>query len=216
MTVDDNKLKIKICGITRIEDGLCALEAGADWLGFIRWPQSKRYQPADECAGLICMLRKDFPGSFSAVGVYVDATEETVLQEIPQLGLDRLQFHGMETPAFVSGFSLPVVKALAMKNTLTLVMDAAKFPGIPVLTDTYHPDLPGGTGKGYDYDLLKELIRERDVIIAGGLRPENVGKIIADLKPWGVDVSSRVEIEPGIKDHDKIRRFITEARKAQS
>jgi len=215
MADDCNNLRIKICGITRLEDGLCALEAGADWLGFIRWPQSRRCQSPDECAGLIRNIRERFHGPFSAVGVYVDADRETVLDEIDRLGLDRLQFHGSEPPDYVNGFKLSVIKVLAVKNAETLAREADQYPGVPILTDIHHPDLRGGTGQGYDYEMLKGLIRKRDVIIAGGLSPENVGKIVADLRPWGVDVSSHIEIDPGIKDHNKIREFISRARSIQ-
>ena len=204
---------IKICGITRVEDGLCALEAGADWLGFVRWPKSKRFQPVADCAELIAQLRRRAARPFEAVGVYVDAPAELIEAEAAQLGLDRIQLHGAETPDFARALGRPVVRGLRFRDQAALD-EARAWEGFDLLVDAWDADSPGGTGRGYEYSLLCELSAQRRLIVAGGLSPANVAKVIAEVGPWGVDVSSGVEAAPGLKDHGLIRAFIESARLA--
>jgi phosphoribosylanthranilate isomerase len=211
---------IKICGITRLEDGLHALGQGADWLGFIRWPKSPRYRPADTLADLITALRARADVPFQAVGVYVDADPAVIAQEVAQCGLDRVQLHGRETPDQVAAVAAaltparPLLKVLRVRDAASLNA-AGDFPSVDLLADTDDPALPGGTGRAYDYHLLQELIGQRRVLIAGGLTPANVGGVVAALRPFGVDVSSGVELSPGVKDHAKVATFIQQARAAR-
>ncbi len=199
---------VKICGITRLEDGLAALAAGADWLGFIRWARSPRWREVGETAELVRALRARAAGRFEAVGVWVDAERELIEREADAIGLDRIQLHGDETPELAGTLSRPVIKVLRVRDAASL-RRAEDFPNVDLLADTFDPALPGGTGRGYDYELLRGLAARRRVIIAGGLNPATVGPVVAGLRPAGVDVSSGVESAPGIKDHERVREFIT-------
>jgi phosphoribosylanthranilate isomerase len=212
---------VKICGITRLEDALVALEAGADWLGFIRWPSSPRFRPVDPCAGLLAEIRRRAPRPFEAVGVYVDATPETIREEIDRLGLDRVQLHGEGAWPAGAHLGRPLLRVIKIRDAESIraaegLADAPEgaLKGADLLTDTYDPALPGGTGRGYDYSLLRDLVRRRRVIVAGGLTPGNVTDVVRALRPWGVDVSSGVELAPGLKDAAKVRAFIRNAKRA--
>ncbi len=208
---------IKICGITRLEDGLSALGAGADWLGFIRYAKSKRHRPIEDCAEVVKRLRAEAEHPFKAVAVYVDAPQDVIRAEIDQAGFDRVQLHGAETMRVVQALaaSVPVIKAIKISDADSLAR-ADAFPGVDLLTDTEDPNLPGGTGRGYDVGLLEELAARRRVIVAGGLNVNNVGEVVRRLHPFGVDVSSGVEVSPGIKDPKTIREFIRAVREADA
>ena len=206
---------VKICGIARVEDGLAALEAGADWLGFIRWEGSKRFRPLQECADLLGRIRAEAGRRFQAVGVYVDAPLDSIRREVDRAGFDRVQFHGDETMETIRQSPIPAIKAIKISDAESIAR-ADDFPGVDLLTDTADPSLPGGTGRGYDVALLGDLARRRRVIVAGGLRPENVGEVVSQLRPFGVDVSSGVEQAPGIKDAEKVRAFVRAVREAEA
>lgn len=210
----DAPLTIKICGITRLEDGLCALRAGADWLGLIRWPRSPRFQPREACRELTRQLRETAERPFELVGVYVNAERATLDEEVAALGLDRVQLHGEETAEFARSLPWPTIKALRVRDPESLLAEAEAFEGLDLLTDAYNPTMPGGTGEAYDYSMLRALTARRRVLVAGGLDANNVGEMIRELRPWGVDISSRVEISPGVKDPAKITAFISAARSA--
>ena len=206
-------LIVKVCGITRPEDGLAALEAGADWLGFIRWPRSPRYLPLEDCLALVHHLRMRASVPFESVGVYVDAERDLIEREAAAIGLDRIQLHGQEPPELAAALSRPAIKALRFKDAASLAL-AEAYPGLDLLVDAWVESSPGGTGQAYDYGLLAGLTARRRVIVAGGLDAGSVGAVVAALRPWGVDVSSRVETSPGVKEHDKMREFIGAARRA--
>lgn len=206
---------VKVCGITRVEDGLFALGAGADWLGFIRWPGSPRYRASDSCAETLREIRARAPLSFEAVGVYVDASAEEIEREVEQMGFDRAQLHGEEGTDFIAALPIPVIKVIKIAGPESVGL-AAEYPETLILTDTSHPRLMGGTGKSYDAGILEDLVRQRPVIVAGGLTPENVGGVVRDLAPFGVDVSSGVERTPGLKDADKVEAFIRAVRESES
>lgn len=208
---ETGRLIVKICGITSVEDGLAALEAGADWLGLIRWAKSPRYRSPVDAAHMAAQLRAEAGRPFELVGVYVDAPIETINNEIVALGLDRVQLHGDELAKLAESIDAPVLKVIKIKDADS-IRCADEFEGLDLLTDTDDPALPGGTGRGYDYGLLRELVERRRVIVAGGLNADNVGDVARGLRPWGVDVSSGVEVEPGVKDHEKVRAFIHAAR----
>lgn len=213
MPVASAPLLIKVCGITRVEDGLAALELGADWLGFIRWARSPRHLPLEDCAALVHHLRECAPRPFEAVGVFVDAGREAIELEAGAIGLDRIQLHGQETAELARQLSRPALKALRLRDEASLAQ-AEDFPGMDLLIDAWVEGNPGGTGQAYDYRLLVGLAARRRVIVAGGLNAGSVGWVVAALAPWGVDVSSGVEDSPGIKNHDKMREFIKAARLA--
>lgn len=208
---------IKICGITRFEDGMAALDAGADWLGFIRYSKSKRHRSIEDCADVIARLRENSSREFQAVAVYVDAPEDVIRAEIDRAGFDRVQLHGAETMQIVRALAVdvPVIKAIKISDSESLAR-AENFPGVDLLTDTDDPNLPGGTGRGYDVGLLEALVASRRVIVAGGLKADNVGEVVRRLHPFGVDVSSGVEASPGIKDPTAILDFIQAVREADA
>jgi phosphoribosylanthranilate isomerase len=211
---DPRGLVVKICGITTAQDGLAALEAGADWLGFMRWPRSKRYLEREAAARLVAELRSRSPGPFQAVGVFVDADREALAADVAAIGLDRVQLHGGEPAAFARALPWPVLKAIRAADREGFNRQADAYDGLDLLADAFDPARPGGTGATYDHGMLEELVRRRRVIVAGGLGPDNVGAVVERLRPWGVDVSSGVESAPGRKDAALMKAFVQAARAA--
>ncbi len=206
---------IKICGLTRAEDGLAAIGAGADWLGLVRWPGSPRFRPFKACVEMVVRLRAEAPRPFEVIGVYVNPEESTLRDEIERLGLDRVQFHGEESPQRVGGCPLPAIKTVKV-GSAGFHPSPEDYPGLLLLTDTAEASSPGGTGQSYDPGLLAELVRRRKVIVAGGLKPDNVGEVVRRLRPFGVDVASGVEAAPGLKDPERLKRFVQAIRQAES
>lgn len=199
------RTKVKICGLTRLPDALAAVEAGADALGFMFYAGSQRNLAPATAAQIIRAL----PPFVAKVGVFVNATADTVRATVAECGLDTLQFHGEETPEFCRQFApLKVVKAFRIQNAESL----QPLPGYAVdawLLDSHMAGQRGGTGAQFNWELAcqaKEL--GRPVILAGGLSPENVADAIQQVWPFGVDVSSGVESAPGLKDADLVRSFI--------
>jgi len=205
-------VKIKVCGITSLGDALMALEAGADALGFMFYEPSPRYVTYDHAGGIIRRL----PPSIAKVGVFVNPTEAAVRRAVAECGLDWLQFHGEETPKFCRRFApLRVIKAFRIQNADSL----AALPAYATdawLLDSYVPDVPGGTGARFNWDLALAAKRHGvPVILAGGLAPDNVAEAVRRVRPYGLDVSSGVESAPGKKDPAKLRDFIARARAAE-
>ena len=209
-----NHTIVKICGVTRVEDGLAALTAGADWLGFIRWDGSKRFRPLEDCAATLQAIRAESGQAFQAVGVYVDATRESIESEIRVARFDRVQLHGAEPMALIESLGVPAIKTIKIADAASVAL-AEQYPGVDLLTDTPDAVLPGGTGRGYDRRLLESLVKQRRVVVSGGLTPEDVGEVVGRLRPYGVDVSSGVEISPGVKDRAKIDAFLQAVRGAE-
>jgi phosphoribosylanthranilate isomerase len=203
-------VQVKICGITRLEDAQAAVEAGADALGFVFYPPSPRCVTPDQAEQMIQRL----PPFVTTVGLFVDVPLDTVHDIALWCGLDRVQLHGRETPEFCARVRRPVIKAFRIKNADSL----ADLPGYRVaayLLDAYvEGALPGGTGASFAWELAARVKPHGPVILAGGLTPENIAAAIAQIHPYGVDVSSGVECAPGIKDHRKIREFIQRAKAA--
>lgn len=201
-------VRVKICGITRKEDALVAVEAGADALGFMFYEGSKRYLSHEAARTIIDAL----PPFVARVGVFVNPTEEAVRKAIEKTGIDTLQFHGDETPDFCSSFRLKVIKAFRIKNRDSL-NGLSAYHTDAWLLDGYRPNQLGGSGQTFDWNLAAEA-REwgTPVILAGGLTPENVRSAVETARPYGVDVSSGVEREPGIKDVEKLKAFVAACR----
>lgn len=199
------RTKVKICGLTRLPDALAAVEAGADALGFMFFTGSKRHIAPATAAQIIRAL----PPFVAKVGVFVNASAETVRATIAECGLDTLQFHGEETPEFCRQFApLKVVKAFRIQNADSL-KPLPEYAVDAWLLDSYVAGQRGGTGEKFNWDLAaqaKEL--GRPVILAGGLTPENVADAVQQVWPYGVDVSSGVESAPGQKDAELVRRFV--------
>jgi phosphoribosylanthranilate isomerase len=205
-------VKVKICGITKAQDGIVASEAGADILGFVFFQSSPRFVPIEVATGIIQQL----PPFIVKAGVFVDAPTDLVLRAIGDCGLDLLQFHGNETPEYCSQFGLMSMKAFRIRNAGSL-QHLTDYGTEAWLLDAYAPDKVGGTGATFDWALALEAQRlGRPIFLAGGLTPDNVAEAVRRVQPYGVDVSSGVEKTPGKKDHAKVRAFIQAAKGAES
>ena len=198
---------VKICGITNLEDALAAVECGADMLGFVFAPSPRQISP-DAAAKITSIL----PPHIGRVGVFVNEAAERIRETARLCGLDFAQLHGDETSEFARGLSVPFIKAFRARNESVLESITAFSPDT-FLLDAYDPDRAGGTGRLVNIDIAAEAARLGKMILAGGLSPDNVAQIVETVRPYGVDVSSGVESSPGRKDHDKIKRFISEAKK---
>ncbi len=203
-------VKVKICGITNLPDGMAAADAGADALGFVFYDQSPRRISIEAAAALIGQL----PPFVMKVGVFVNAPEDMVVRAIRECGLNLLQFHGDESPEYCLQFGLMSMKAFRIRDAASL----QALPGFRTdawLLDAYSPDKPGGTGETFNWELALEAQGlGRPIFLAGGLTPENVAEAVRRARPFGVDVSSGVEAAPGRKDHAKVRAFIQAAKAA--
>ena len=204
--------KVKICGITNAADARVAVDAGADALGFIFCPASPRYVTA-AAAGAIA---REIAPHVLRVGVFVDPDEATVMEAIAACGLSLLQFHGEEAPEFCTQFGLMSMKALRVRDAASLAR-LADYGTDAFLLDAYSAKGLGGTGETFNWDLAIEAKKlGRPIFLAGGLTPANVGAAVQQVRPFGVDVSSGVELAPGRKDHDKVRAFIAAVRAADA
>ncbi len=215
------RTRVKICGITRIEDGVAAAHAGADAIGFVFWPGSPRAVAVEQARVIAAAL----PPFVTIVGLFVDPAPEHVRATLKALPLDLLQFHGAEAPEFCRAFGRPYIKAVPVAANATrvdLLEYAARYPDACGLLFDAPPaaGLPGGTGQTFDWDALPREL-PRPLVLSGGLTAANVGAAIRRLRPWAVDVSSGVEaIGPdgkpirGSKDPPRIVAFIEEVRHA--
>ena len=196
-------LKVKICGITRVEDARLALECGAWAIGFIFHPGSPRYVTVERAAAIL----RELPAGTLAVGVFVDAPLAQVNSAVRAAGLRGVQLHGAEGPEFAAAVEAgEVIKGLRVGPGFdAAAVDA--FPQCRILLDTFQEGVPGGTGKVCDWKTARKAQERRPIILAGGLGPANVVEAVTQVKPEGIDVSSGVEARPGIKDPEKIRRL---------
>lgn len=200
-------VKIKICGITRAEDGLSAVEAGADFIGVNFYPPSPRYLAPEAAARLV----REVGNQVKWVGVFVNEQPEIIRGIAARVGLDLAQLHGEESPEFCRNLGLPVVKAFRIRSVDDLA-GLGDFPADYVLVDCYSPGY-GGSGLTFEWRLLEEknLPRGR-LFLAGGLTPDNVADAVRAARPFAVDVASGVESEPGMKDRAKLEMFIHNCR----
>lgn len=203
-------VRIKICGITRPEDALAAVQAGADAIGFVFYAPSPRAVTPARAAAAIRAL----PPFVSVVGLFVNADPEAVLSTLRQVPLDLLQFHGDETPAFCAQFARPFLKAVRVGPKVQpadLLESAAAYGAVPgargLLLDAWVEGLHGGTGRTFNWGVIPQGLA-LPVVLSGGLTPGNVADAVRQVRPAAVDVSSGVESAPGIKDHAKITTFI--------
>lgn len=200
-------VKVKVCGTTRLEDALQAVECGADAIGFIFYRKSPRYVTAKTAKDICSKL----PPFVNRVGVFVNETVETVNRIADRCGLDAVQLHGDESPAFCRKIRHRVIKAVRVKDAGSL-KGLSRYPVDGFLLDTYKEDQRGGTGEVFDWDLARRAKKHGPIIIAGGLNPGNVKAAIQKAQPYGVDVSSGVEQSPGKKDPKKIKAFLKAVR----
>ena len=199
---------LKICGITRLSDALHAVEHGAGALGFVFWPESPRHVEPERAAAIIAAL----PRGIDAVGVFVNEPVEGVSAVVAQTGISTIQLHGDEAPAYADALDRPVLRAVTVDRVEEA--SAAWPPGTRFLIDAADPVRRGGTGKTLDWQRAAVAARGRAVVLAGGLTPDNVAEAIRTVRPFGVDVSSGVEDAPGVKNTDKVARFLASARSA--
>jgi phosphoribosylanthranilate isomerase len=203
-------VKVKICGITNLEDALTSIEAGADALGFVFYPLSPRHIFPEQAADIIRCL----PSFVQTVGLFVDEEQSVVNTTADQCGLDIVQLHGKETPEYCEYVRRRVIKAFRVKDITTLD-SLVQYHVSGYLLDAWSPLALGGTGKTFNWEIASEASnRGHRVILAGGLTPDNVAEAVRLVTPYAVDVSSGVECSPGRKDADKIRTFIIQARQA--
>jgi phosphoribosylanthranilate isomerase len=198
-------VRSKICGITRIEDALAAVEAGADAIGFVFYAKSPRAVSVQQARAIIAAL----PPFISTVGLFVNASRCELNETLDAVPLDMLQFHGDETPEQCDGYHRPFIKALRVQAGDDIAASCRLYSRASgILLDTYVAGVPGGTGETFDWALIPSSL-EKPIILAGGLTSANVAQAITQVRPYAVDVSGGVEKSKGIKDHDKIRAFMS-------
>ena len=198
--------QVKICGICDLGSAVVAVEAGADWLGMHFCSSPRRIEPEEARA-----IKDALPGRPRVVGVFIDQPAAEVAEIASFCGLDLVQLHGSEQPGFDAG--VPVMKVLKVKDGALQPADGWP-PELPLMIDSWSPDQRGGTGKTWDWELARPLLRSRQVFVAGGLNPTNVGEVVRRYRPFGVDVSSGVESRPRVKDPNLVRAFVAAVRSA--
>ncbi len=201
---------VKICGITSEADALAAAEAGADAIGLMFYEGSPRHVTLEQAKAISAAL----PQHVMRVGVFVNAEEAFVHQALTECMLNILQFHGDETPEECSRYPVMTLKAFRVQGEETLAQLEA-YPSAGYLLDAYVKDALGGTGATFNWDLaVRAQEFGKPIFLAGGLTPENVAEAVRKVQPFGVDVSSGVEIEPGRKDAEQMRTFVAAAKGA--
>lgn len=210
--------RVKMCGLTNLDDALCAVDAGADLLGFILYAPSPRHTTVPGARAIVAEVKRRAPGVV-CVGVFVNETAEAMLAALREASLDAAQLSGDEPPEALRALGGRGYKAV--RRWQAEDGEAYAAPGTPpalpdVLLDAPHTALYGGTGQRADEGLAAAIARERRLLLAGGLRPDNVAEAVRAVRPWGVDVASGVERQPGFKDHAKVRAFIAAAKRALS
>jgi len=186
---------VKVCGITRLEDAIAAVDAGASAIGFVFWPGSPRFVDPYRARTIAARL----PPFVTPVGLFVNQPLAYLNGVAALVRLGAVQLHGDETPEFAAGVAAPVIRALPVEAASVWPADTT------LLLDAHDPVKRGGTGRTIDWSAAADLAATRRVLLAGGLTPDNVADAIARVRPFGIDVSSGVEHAPGIKDHQRIR-----------
>jgi phosphoribosylanthranilate isomerase len=202
------KTFVKICGITTLDDALACVDAGADALGFNFWPKSPRHLSVEAAV----LIARRLPPNVRTVGVFVDPSEAEVERAFASGAIDLAQFHGNEPLELCLRFAGRYIKAVRLRDAASLAR-LALYPCDLVLVDADTPRY-GGSGERADVALATRAAATRRVILAGGLSPENVAEAVAEVKPYGVDVASGVEREPGVKDWMKVAAFVQAAKRA--
>ena len=203
--------KVKICGITNLDDATLAIEAGADMLGFNFYPPSPRYISPEACREIIAALERS-NRSAVYVGVFVNASTEDIATILNKCGLDLAQLSGDETPEMMQDFGMRVFKGLRMRYLSEALDKALKFANELIapalLVDAHQAGAYGGTGRLANWDVARVVAERYPILLAGGLNPGNVGRALDTVHPWGVDVASGVESVPGKKDSQLVREFV--------
>ena len=194
-------MKVKICGITNMEDALLCQELGADALGFIFYNKSKRFIPLDKAAE----ISKNLSPFIMKIGVFVNESAETINQIVEKVKLNAIQLHGEEEPEFLKTIPLQVIKSFRINNGFDFSI-LKTYQNAWYLLDTFSETEYGGTGKSFNWNIIPEDIRG-NIILAGGVSSDNIEDIFYNIRPAAVDVSSSLEKEPGKKDIEKVKQF---------
>ena len=198
------RTRVKICGITRVEDALCAVNAGVDAIGLVFYAPSPRCTSITKAQEIVAAL----PPFVTVVGLFVNAEQFEIEHVLAHVKLDVLQFHGDETVLSCERFHMPYIKVIRVKPDINLLQYQTEYASsVALLLDTYSDSAYGGTGHVFDWDLIPKNM-QKPLILAGGLHPANVGLAIKKVQPYAVDVSGGVESAKGIKDAGKIAEFI--------
>lgn len=203
------RTRVKICGITRPEDALVAADLGVDAIGLVFYPKSPRYVEASLAAEILSAI----PPFMTTVALFLDARQDFIQQVLNTVPVDLLQFHGDECPADCGNFGRPYIKAIGMKGGVNAQAYADAYPDAQgYLLDSHAVGEAGGTGERFDWASVPKL--NKPLILAGGLRPDNAAEAVRLARPYALDISSGVELSPGVKDKDMMKEFISEVKKA--
>ena len=198
------RTRVKICGITRPEDGRLAADLGADAVGLVLYPKSARAVTVDQARSIVERL----PPFVCVVGLFVDEQADVIRQVLGAVRIDLLQFHGAEQPEVCRSFGRPYIKAVHMRAGVDLKHQASLYAdALGLLLDSFREGSAGGTGTAFDWSKVPADL-EKPLILAGGLTPNNIAEAIRQVRPYAVDVSSGVEAAKGIKDADKMAAFM--------
>ncbi|MBM9616775.1 phosphoribosylanthranilate isomerase [Desulfobulbus rhabdoformis] len=211
------RVRVKICGTTRLSDALCAVDAGVDALGFIFFAKSPRNIEPDSAKAIIAQL----PPFVDTVGVFVNEAKEKLQEIVEHCGLNTVQLHGQESPDYCRSLALALPSCRLLKafrvGPQTTAADIAPYAGCVqgYLLDTFQKDAVGGTGKAFDWALIERLQLSRPLLLAGGLDCDNVGTALRNVAPYGLDANSGLEDAPGVKNHTKIQTFLRLVRESE-
>lgn len=199
--------RVKFCGFTHQDDVIHAVSLGVDALGFVFYAPSSRYVAPEQAKTLMRVV----PAFVTRVGLFVDEEAETVQRTFEIARLNLIQYHGDESPEFCDAVGLPYIKAFRVQKGMNLSSEIDRYPNASgFLLDAYVKGQPGGTGEGFDWELIPQS--HAPIILAGGLTPDNARAAIDQVAPWALDVSGGIEIKPGRKDPDKMARFMDACR----
>ena len=203
-------VRIKFCGLTRVEDTRTAVELGVDAIGLVFTRASRRFVDIEQA----CAIRRAIPPFVSAVALFMNDTDDWIAEVIERVQPDLLQFHGEESDAFAAGFSRHWIKAVPMASVVDFHTYASLHPGAGAfLLDSHAGGMAGGSGEVFDWARVPRQVN-RPIVLAGGLDAANVAQAIEVVRPYAVDVSSGIEQQPGIKDAGKMQAFVVAARRA--
>lgn len=202
-------VQVKVCGITRAADAVAAVSLGATSIGFVFWPESRRYVTPDFAASIVQGLP-----TVRSVGVFVNSSVEEMHEVADKVGLTSVQLHGDESDDMYSQLSYPVIRAIGVVGESTITRVDSVPQDVMVLLDVHDQVKRGGTGRTVDWDVAATIAAKRQIFLAGGLGPDNVAAAIRRVRPYGIDVSSGVEASPGIKETNKLKSLFCEVEQA--
>jgi phosphoribosylanthranilate isomerase len=203
------RTRVKICGITRPEDGVAAARLGVDAIGLVFYANSPRNLDVIQAQAICAAL----PGFVTTVALFLNPVESLVNEVIARVGVDLIQFHGTDSEAFCESFAKPYIKALGVSGEDDVAERVGSYPSArSILLDSHVAGAAGGTGEAFDWLAIPEQIRHR-IILAGGLKPDNVAQAIQQVRPYAIDLSSGVEASPGIKDINLMTRLMQQVKR---